>query len=114
MTASNKKTFVGIVASDKADKTITVSVRLSRMHPIYKKHFSVTKKLMAHDEGNKARTGDKVEIVSVAPISKKKAFYLKNIVEKAPIRFEDTIEKEVKEITQQQIEEKPDDKETEQ
>ena len=56
------RTLVGTVTSDKGDKTIVITVHTRKTHPIYKKQYSVTQKIMAHDEKNSAKLGDKVEI----------------------------------------------------
>jgi len=77
------KTLTGVVTSDKADKTITVSVVTRETHPIYGKKFMVTRKYAAHDENNEAKMGDKVVIIETRPISKRKSFKLDKVVEKA-------------------------------
>ena len=77
------KTLTGVVTSDVADKTITVTVTSRETHPIYKKQYTVTRKYAAHDENNEAGKGDKVVIVETRPISKRKAFKLQEIVEKS-------------------------------
>lgn len=77
------KTLTGIVTSDVADKTITVSVTSRETHPIYGKQYSVTRKYAAHDEKNEASKGDRVTIVATRPVSKRKAFTLQEIVEKS-------------------------------
>lgn len=77
------KTLTGIVTSDKADKTITISVTSRETHPIYGKQYSVTRKYIAHDEKNEAHEGDKVTISEVRPISKRKTFSLVSIDEKS-------------------------------
>jgi len=79
----NKKSFVGIVTSDKMDKTIVVSIATKKMDSLYKKYVSRTKKCKAHDEKNEAHTGDTVRIVECAPISKDKHWYLDKIIERA-------------------------------
>lgn len=66
--------FKGIVVSDKMDKTIVVSVSKFIKHPKYGKYYKVSKKYKAHDEENKYKTGDKVEIIETRPISKDKKF----------------------------------------
>ena len=73
----------GIVTSDVADKTITVSVNSRETHPIYGKQYSVTRKYAAHDENNEAKIGDKVTIIETRPISKRKSFKLDAILEKS-------------------------------
>ena len=77
------KSLTGIVTSDKADKTITITVTSRETHPIYGKQYTVTRKYMAHDEKNEAKLGDKVTIVEVRPISRRKAFKLESIIEKS-------------------------------
>jgi len=64
----------GVVVSDKMDKTIVVSVSRFVKHPKYGKFYSINKKYKAHDEENKYKTGDKVEIIETRPISKDKRF----------------------------------------
>lgn len=64
----------GVVVSDKMDKTVVVSVSRFVKHPLYGKFYKVSKKYKAHDEENKYKTGDKVEIVETRPISKDKRF----------------------------------------
>jgi len=77
------KSFTGIVTSDKADKTIVITVASRETHPIYGKQYSVNRKYSAHDENNEAKIGDKVVIVESRPLSKTKAFKLESIVEKS-------------------------------
>lgn len=83
------KSYIGRVASDKGDKTITVAVATRKTHPIYKKQYTETKKFMAHDEANEARVGDKVSIEETRPLSSRKRFVLKKIIEKAPVKHEE-------------------------
>jgi small subunit ribosomal protein S17 len=77
------KTLTGIVTSDVANKTITVTVTSRETHPIYGKQYTVSRKYAAHDENNDAKNGDKVTIVESRPVSKRKAFRLDTIVEKS-------------------------------
>lgn len=86
------KTLTGVVVSDKADKTIVISVQTRKTHPIYKKQFTVSKRFIAHDENNEARTGDTVIISETRPISARKHFALSKITEKAAIREDQTVE----------------------
>lgn len=90
------KTLTGIVTSDVADKTITVTVTARETHPIYGKQYTVTRKYAAHDENNEARKGDRVTIVETRPVSKRKAFVLQTIVErgKGTIEVKDDVEEE--------------------
>ena len=78
-----RKTRVGMVVSDKMDKTIVVAVKDSVQHPLYKKIIKRTIKLKAHDENNSCGIGDKVEIMETRPLSKDKRWRLVNIIEKA-------------------------------
>jgi len=64
----------GVVVSDKMDKTVVVSVSRFIKHPKYGKFYNVSKKYKAHDEENKYKMGDKVEIIETRPISKDKKF----------------------------------------
>lgn len=77
------KTLSGVVTSDKADKTITVTVTSRETHPIYGKQYSVNRKYTAHDEKNEANVGDRVTISETRPISKSKKFALVNIDERS-------------------------------
>lgn len=84
MTERNlRKTRVGIVVSDKMDKTIVVAVVRKVKHPLYKKYIKLTKKFKAHDENNECVIGDTVEIIETRPLSKDKCWRLNAIIEKA-------------------------------
>ena len=78
-----RKTRVGVVVSDKMDKTIVVAVKDSVQHPLYKKILKRTKKFKAHDENNEAGIGDRVEIMETRKISKQVNWRLVKILEKA-------------------------------
>ena len=78
-----RKTRVGMVVSDKMDKTIVVAIKDNVRHPLYKKINKRTIKLKAHDENNSCGIGDKVEIMETRPLSKDKRWRLVNIIEKA-------------------------------
>ena len=78
-----RKHLVGVVVSDKMDKTIVVAVRNSVQHPLYKKILKRTKKYKVHDENNEAGTGDRVEIMETRKLSKDVNWRLVKIVEKA-------------------------------
>jgi len=80
---SLRKTRIGIVISNKMEKTITVAIERRVPHPIYKKYFKKTTKLMAHDENKQCGIGDKVKIMETRPLSLKKRWRLVEIVEKA-------------------------------
>ena len=76
---SVKKGKVGIVVSDKMDKTVVVKVDRLKMHAKYKKKYKVSKKYKAHDAENEFKIGDKVEIVEVKPMSKEKKWVAKGV-----------------------------------
>ena len=78
-----RKTRIGLVVSNKMDKTITVAIERRVPHPIYKKYFKKTTKLMAHDEKKECGVGDKVKIMETRPLSAKKRWRLVEIIEKA-------------------------------
>jgi small subunit ribosomal protein S17 len=78
-----RKTRVGLVVSNKMEKTITVAIERKVAHPIYKKYFKKTTKLMAHDEKRECAIGDKVKIMETRPLSAKKRWRLVEIIEKA-------------------------------
>ena len=78
-----RKTRVGVVVSDKMDKTIVVAVKDSVQHPLYKKILKRTKKFKAHDENNEDGIGDRVEIMETRKISKDVNWRLVKIIEKA-------------------------------
>src|ERR1700757_1548932 len=80
------KTIQGVVSSNKADKTIVVTVHERKTHPLYRKQYTVTKKFMGHDEKNEAQQGDKVAIIETRPISARKRFSLSEIIEKPKLR----------------------------
>ncbi|MGD8305516.1 MAG: 30S ribosomal protein S17 [Ignavibacteria bacterium] len=78
-----RKTRLGLVVSNKMDKTITVAIERKVPHPIYKKYYKKTTNLMAHDEKGECGVGDKVKIMETRPLSKNKRWRLVEIVEKA-------------------------------
>ncbi|MCQ2603331.1 MAG: 30S ribosomal protein S17 [Clostridia bacterium] len=78
-----RKERVGIVVSDKMDKTIVVAITERVKHPLYKKIVSRTKKLKAHDENNECGIGDKVRVAETRPLSKDKCWRLVEIIDKA-------------------------------
>ena len=78
-----RKTRVGIVTSDKMDKTVVVSVKDKIQHPLYKKIINNTIKLKAHDENNPCGIGDRVLIMETRPLSKDKRWRVVEIIEKA-------------------------------
>jgi 30S ribosomal protein S17 len=80
---SGKKEFIGLVKSDKMDKTIVVSIETLALHPLYKKYVKRAKKVKAHDEKNEAKIGDRVRVIECRPISKEKCWKLVEIIERA-------------------------------
>ena len=78
-----RKERIGLVVSNKMDKSIVVSVERRVKHPIYGKFVKKTTKLMAHDENNECRIGDTVRIMETRPLSKNKCWRLVNIIERA-------------------------------
>ena len=78
-----RKTRVGVVVSDKMDKTITIAVKYRVRHPLYGKIMNRTNKLKAHDEFNQCGVGDRVRVMETRPLSKDKRWRLVEIVEKA-------------------------------
>lgn len=80
---SRKKVRTGKVVSNKADKTIVVSIERQVAHPIYKRYFKQTKKIMAHDELNECNIGDTVRVIESRPLSARKRWRLVEIVQRA-------------------------------
>lgn len=82
-TRNARKERVGIVVSDKMDKTVVVAIDRLIKHPMYGKYITRTSKMLAHDEDNSAGEGDTVRIAATRPISKRKRWRLAEIVERA-------------------------------
>jgi small subunit ribosomal protein S17 len=82
-TRNLRKERVGVVTSDKMDKTITVSVKWKEKHPIYGKFVNKTKKYHVHDENNECHIGDTVRIMETRPLSKTIRWRLTEIIERA-------------------------------
>ena len=78
-----RKTRVGIVTSDKMDKTVVVAIKMKVRHPLYGKMVNRTRKFKAHDEENQCGIGDTVRIMETRPISKDKRWRVVEIIEKA-------------------------------
>ena len=85
MQEKKKRELIGVVVSDKADKTITVKIETYKKDPLYNKRVKYSKKYTAHDENNTAKVGDKVRLVATRPLSKTKRYELAEIIEKAII-----------------------------
>jgi small subunit ribosomal protein S17 len=83
VTRNSRKTRVGVVVSDKMEKTVVVSIERRVQHPVYGKMIRRTKKLKAHDERNDAKAGDTVRIMETRPLSKDKRWRVVEIVERA-------------------------------
>jgi small subunit ribosomal protein S17 len=82
-TKTQKTTKVGIVASSGADKSVVVKVENFIMHPLYRRFVRTTSKFMAHDEENTCNPGDRVVIEECRPISKRKKWRVRKIIERA-------------------------------
>ena len=78
-----RKTRVGVVVSDKMDKTVVVEIERRFPHPLYGKMVTRTRRLKAHDEENAAKTGDRVRITETRPLSKQKRWRVLEIIERA-------------------------------
>lgn len=79
----NKKELIGLIVSDKMDKSVVVRVERFVQHKVYKKYIKRYKKYHAHDEQNECRIGDEVKIIETRPLSKLKRFRVAEIVKKA-------------------------------
>ena len=82
-TRTLRKKRIGVVTSNKMDKTITVAVKWKEKHPIYGKFVNKTKKYHAHDEKNECNIGDTVKLMETRPLSKMKRWRLVEIIERA-------------------------------
>jgi len=80
----SRRTVVGRVVSDKMDKTVSVAIERLVKHPMYGKYIRRTTKLMAHDENNECKAGDRVAISECRPIAKNKSWRVVDVVERAP------------------------------
>jgi small subunit ribosomal protein S17 len=78
-----RKTVVGVVMSDKMEKTVIVMVNRLVLHPIYKKYVRKRKKIKAHDEKNQCHMGDKVLLIETRPLSREKRWRVKEVLERA-------------------------------
>lgn len=80
---ANKQSFTGVVKSDKMEKTIVVEITMRKLHPLYKKYVTRSKRIKAHDENNEAHVGDTVRVIEARPVSKDKCWRLEEVLEKA-------------------------------
>ena len=78
-----QKTLVGVVTSDKMEKTVIVMVNRLVLHPVYKKYVRKRKKIKAHDEQKQCHIGDKVMLVETRPLSREKRWRVKEVLERA-------------------------------
>ena len=78
-----KRVLTGKVVSDKMQKTIVVEITSRKLHRLYKKYLTVSKRVKAHDENNDAHIGDTVRVIEARPMSKEKRWRLQEIVERA-------------------------------
>ena len=81
---TNTRTLAGRVTSNKMQKTVTVLIERKVKHPVYGKYLRRTSKVLAHDENNECKTGDKVAIRECRPLSRHKAWRVVSVVERAP------------------------------
>jgi small subunit ribosomal protein S17 len=79
----NKKTMIGLVASDKMNKTVVVEVTRRTIHPMYHKYINRRKRYQAHDEANDCQVGDRVLIEECRPMSARKHWRIKQVLERA-------------------------------
>ncbi len=79
-----QRTVVGRVISNKMDKTVSVAIERLVKHPVYGKYIRRTTKVLAHDENNECKSGDRVTISECRPVSKHKAWQVVNVVQRAP------------------------------
>lgn len=80
-----RKELIGVIVSDKMDKTVVVMVESLIKHPLYGKYIKKRKKYMAHDENNSCKIGDRVLIEETRPLSKRKRWRVKEILERAKV-----------------------------
>ena len=83
------KILQGTVTSDRPDKTIVVTIVTHKSHPLYKKRYISSQKVMAHAEKNEAKIGDKVQISETRPLSARKRYELKKILERPTLTDKD-------------------------
>lgn len=99
---SKRKVLVGIVVSDKMDKTVVVAVNRLVWHPLYKKVIRRTSKHYAHDEHNEHRIGDVVEIMETRPLSKLKRWRVTRLIQRAKVPLV-VVRGEITEETEEQF-----------
>ncbi len=80
---SRRQALIGTVVGDKMDKTVTVAVERTYMHRLYQRYMKRTSKFAAHDEANECRVGDRVHLEATRPLSKRKRWRVREIIERA-------------------------------
>ena len=80
-----RKRLIGVVTSDKMDKTVVVAVATTRRHPLYGKVVRLVKKYKAHDENNECRIGDQVQIIESKPMSRHKRWVVMTILKRTEL-----------------------------
>lgn len=83
MERGKRKELIGVVVSDKLNKTRVVAIESWKVHPLYKKRFKSTRKIQAHDEDNSSAIGDKVRVFETRPLSKHKRWRISEVLEKS-------------------------------
>ncbi len=83
MERAHRKVKIGVVSSDKMDKSRVIQVQRNIKHPLYKKYVRKTSKFMVHDENNDSHAGDVVKIMETRPLSKRKRWRLVEVLERA-------------------------------
>jgi small subunit ribosomal protein S17 len=86
VTRGIQKRKVGVVISDKMDKTIVVQIERLVLHPVYKKYVKRRNRIKAHDERNEYQTGDRVEIIETRPLSKDKRWRVNKLIDRPVVR----------------------------
>jgi small subunit ribosomal protein S17 len=105
--ANARKRLIGRVVSDKMDKTVVVAIERRKMHRVYKKVITFTKKVMAHDESNEIEIGSVVQVVESKPISKNKRWVVEKVLETAGGRVLEPIVGEIEVTAVEAVEEEP-------
>ncbi|MFA6618461.1 MAG: 30S ribosomal protein S17 [Candidatus Neomarinimicrobiota bacterium] len=85
MSYTNRKEIIGVVVSNKMDKTVTVKVTRRVKHSVYGKYINISRKFMAHDENSVCKVGDTISIVETRPMSRNKRWRVKDILDHAPV-----------------------------
>ncbi|PLV55644.1 30S ribosomal protein S17 [Thermotoga sp. SG1] len=105
-----RKRMIGVVVSDKMDKTVVVAVEKHVQHPLYKKYIKRTKKYHAHDEKNECKVGDVVEIEETRPLSRTKRWRVVRIIKRFEperiLKEKEEVQDELEEIEEEVVEEK--------